>query len=97
MTTLPTALLKRLGLWRPGLPKAKITTASGTTEAEVIRVPEISIGSIVVRRVKVLSMDLPGTLSGKGLLGLNVLTRLNMRLDNENSQLLLEKRSSRRR
>jgi len=97
VTTLPSALIKRLGLWHPDLPTTKVTTASGTTEAEVVRIPELSIGSIVVRRVRVLSMDLPGKLAGKGLLGLNVLRRLNMRLDSENSRLLLEKRGSRRR
>ena len=53
-----------------------------------------AIGSIDVRRVSVLVLDLPGNLSGKGLLGLNVLKKLNMRLDSENARLLLEKRRS---
>ena len=63
----------------------------------MVRVPELTIGSIRIRRVRAVALDLPGSLADKGLLGLNVLRRLNMRLDSENGMLLLEKRSRRRR
>ena len=60
--------------------------------------PSITIGGrIEVRNVTAVVLDLPGTLDGRGLLGLNVLGRLNMQIDSERSQLILTSGRSRRR
>jgi clan AA aspartic protease (TIGR02281 family) len=96
LTTIPSALVKRLGLWKPDLPTVRIETAGGIREAELVRIPEITIGSIRVAAVRAVVLDLPGQLAGKGLLGLNVLRRLNMRLDSERGRLILQERRARR-
>ncbi len=92
LTTMPLSMAKRLGYSKPTNRRVQISTAGGMVEAELALLPWISIGSIRVNKVKVVLMDLPGSLAGKGLLGLNVLRRLNMQIDNENSQLLLQKK-----
>lgn len=91
LTTIPSQMARELGLWSPTLPRAQVETAAGPIEAPVVELPELSIGSIRVERVRAVVLDLSGHLAGKGLLGLNVLQRLNMRLDSGSGRLLLER------
>ena len=96
-TTIPTRIARSLGLGGTGQP-IQVQTASGTIRAEQVVVPSITIGGrIEVRNVTAVVLDLPGTLDGRGLLGLNVLGRLNMQIDSERSQLILTSGRSRRR
>lgn len=92
LTVIPTALAQRLGLWRDDLPKVRVQTASGTLEAATVTLPTIAIGGIVIDHVEAAVLDLPGSLAGKGLLGLSALRRLDMRLDHEHRKLILERR-----
>jgi len=97
LTTIPTALADRLGLRRKTNPRAKVTTASGVMEVEVVELPSLKLGKISVRKVQAAVLDLPGEgLANTGLLGLNVLQRLNMQIDTEKSQLLLRQSRKRR-
>jgi aspartyl protease family protein len=97
LTTVPTAVADRLGLRKKTNPRAKVTTASGVLEVEVVELPSLKLGKIRLRKVRAAVLDLPGeSLAGTGLLGLNALQRLNMEIDSENSRLILKQRRKRR-
>ncbi|MHC4513596.1 MAG: retropepsin-like aspartic protease family protein [Planctomycetota bacterium] len=97
LTTVPTAVADRLGLRKKTNPRAKVTTASGVMEVEVVVLPSLKLGKIRLRKVQAAVLDLPGeSLAGTGLLGLNALQRLNMEIDSENSRLILKQRRKRR-
>lgn len=71
--------------------RVRIQTASGAVEGELVRFADVRIGTITVRHITAAAIDLPGSLAGKGLLGMNVLKRLNMRLDSERGVLVLQR------
>ena len=71
--------------------RVRIQTASGEIEAELVRFPELKIGNITVRHILAATIDLPGSLAGRGLLGMNVLRRLNLELDTARGVLVLRK------
>jgi clan AA aspartic protease (TIGR02281 family) len=71
--------------------RVRVQTASGEVEAELFRVGEMTIGGLTVRHVTAAALDLPGTLAGKGLLGMNVLRRLNMELDARRGVMVLRR------
>ena len=98
LTTVPTALADRLGLRKKSNPRTKVTTASGEVEVEIVVLPRLRLGSkILLKKVRAAVLDLPGEdLAGTGLLGLNVLQRLNMQIDSENSRLILKQTRKRR-
>ncbi|MEZ5966681.1 MAG: retropepsin-like aspartic protease [Planctomycetota bacterium] len=88
ITVLPTSFAdagKRTGR------RVRIQTASGEVEAELVRFGELQIGSISVNHVTAAVMDLPGSLAGKGLLGMNVLRRLSIQLDSARDVLVLRR------
>lgn len=89
-TTVPTSVARALGLLNRHNLKVKVHTANGTVEAVQIELPWLTIaGKITVTKVTAVVIDLPGALANKGLLGLNVLQRLNMQIDSRRSQLIL--------
>ena len=89
-TTVPTSVARALGLLSGRNPKIQVHTANGTVDAVQVELPWLTIaGKIKVTKVKVVVLDLPGTLANKGLLGLNVLQRLNMQIDSRRSRLIL--------
>lgn len=96
LTTIPSQLADQLGLRKPGNPKVKVTTAGGVVEAELVTVPNLSLGEIEVRNVRAAVLDLPESLAGKGLLGMNVLQTLNLEIDSQRSVLVLRRGSRRR-
>ncbi len=96
-TTIPSALAEQLGLLKPGLKTVRVATAGGEVQAQMVVIPYLTIGTIRVKRVDAVVLDLPGSLANKGLLGLNVLRRLNMQLDSENARLVLQQGRRRRR
>ncbi len=97
LTTIPSALADNLQLRRAGNQRVKVATASGTVEGEVVTLPSLHIGQIEVKNVQAVVLDLPDSLRGKGLLGLNVLQRLNMEIDSKNGLLILRQEGRRRR
>ncbi|MCA8957609.1 MAG: retroviral-like aspartic protease family protein [Planctomycetes bacterium] len=89
-TTIPSAMADALGLRKANNPRIKVQTASGTVDAEQVVLPELTVaGKLQVQRVKAVVLDLPGANRACGLLGLNVLKRLNMRIDGQRSRLIL--------
>jgi clan AA aspartic protease (TIGR02281 family) len=97
LTTIPSAFAQRLGLVKPDSPVVRVDTANGEVEGRQVQVPSLQLGTIRLRGVEVVVLDLPGSLQGKGLLGLNVLRPLNMRIDDENRVLILQRPRGRRR
>jgi len=88
ITVLPSefaALGKRTGR------RVRIQTASGVVEGELVRFAELRIGGLTIDHVTAAPIDLPGTLAGKGLLGMNVLRRLNLQLDGARDMLVLRR------
>lgn len=96
LTTIPSALADELQLRKPENRRVKVNTASGTVEGEVVTLPSLVIGQIEVKNVQAVVLDLPDSLAGKGLLGLNVLQRLNMEIDSQNGMLVLKQGRERR-
>ena len=97
LTTIPSALADQLQLRRAGNQRVKVNTASGTVEGEVVTLPSMLIGPLEIKNVQAVVLDLPDSLHGKGLLGLNVLQRLNMEIDNQNGLLVLRQDTGNRR
>jgi clan AA aspartic protease (TIGR02281 family) len=89
LTTIPVDLARRLGLLDPGNRRVRIETASGIVEGEVVRLPELQIGGLRIDGARAVVHDLPGTLAGSGLLGLNVLGRLDLQIDSRRDRLIL--------
>lgn len=88
ITIVPTAYLA-LGS-RTGR-QMRIQTASGMVDGELLRLSDLKIGGITMHSVQAVAIDLPGTLAGKGLLGMNVLRRLNLELDGQRDMLVLRR------
>lgn len=92
MTTIPSAVADRLGLRNPGNPRVQVQTASGIAEGEVVRLPQVQLGALRLRGLEAVVLDLPNTLSQKGLLGMNALRRWRVQIDGERGVLRLEQR-----
>jgi clan AA aspartic protease (TIGR02281 family) len=96
-TTIPTALADTLGLRSPTNKRHKVETANGTVVAEQVVLPDLTIaGAIHLKGVRAMVLDLPGTLVANGLLGLDVLQQLDLRIDSEKSELILRQPRRRR-
>jgi clan AA aspartic protease (TIGR02281 family) len=96
-TVIPTATATALNLIKRDSPTVEVTTANGVVKARQVVLESLTIaGKITLRGVTAVVMDLPGTTHGKGLLGLNVLRPLNMRIDDRRSQLILTQPGKRR-
>lgn len=71
--------------------QVRIQTASGVVDGALVRLPQLQVGGITMHSVQAAAVDLPGTLTGKGLLGMNVLRRLNLELDGQRGVLVLRR------
>jgi clan AA aspartic protease (TIGR02281 family) len=94
-SAIPRSIAQRLGLLAPGLPTVDVETAGGTVKAQVVKIPELRIGQFTLQNVEALILDLPGGLSGKGLIGLNVLNGFEMHVDRDAGLLVLRRRRGR--
>jgi predicted aspartyl protease len=56
----------------------------------VVQLPVLAIGGLRLARVNAVVLDMPGTLAGSGLLGMNVLSRWNLQIDGQNGRLILQ-------
>ena len=90
LTTVPSAIADQLQLRKAGTQRVKVNTASGIVEGDVVKLPSLQIGTLEIRNVQAVVLDLPENLAGKGLLGLNVLQLLNMEIDAQNGVLVLK-------
>ena len=96
LTTIPAEFAQRLGLVKPDSQVIRIDTANGEILGRRVLLPNLTIGTIRLREVDAVVIDIPG-LEGRGLLGLNVLQPLNMQIDSENKVLILRRPKGRRR
>lgn len=97
LTTIPSSMARQLGLLGSSKKRVKIDTAGGTIEAELVQLPSLQIGPITILRISAVIIDLPGSLGNKGLLGQNVLRRMNVQFDSQNHKLVLRKTRRKRR
>ena len=97
LTTIPSSMARQLGLLGSSKKRVKIDTAGGTIEAELVQLPSLQIGPIKILRISAVIIDLPGSLGNKGLLGQNVLRRMNVQFDSQNHRLVLRKTRRKRR
>jgi clan AA aspartic protease (TIGR02281 family) len=95
-TTLPRELLSQLGLLEPGSPRVRVDTASGTVEAESVRLARVGFGTMTLENVRALAIDLPGAAAGKGLLGMDLLRRFDLRIDRDHGLCVLRRKAGRR-
>ena len=85
-------LSNSLGL-EPALSKEAVPffTASGKIEAPLVRVEEVWVGSVVVKKLEVIVHDLPQESGVIGLLGLNFLRNFEVKLDFRKGRITLNK------
>jgi aspartyl protease family protein len=97
MTTVPSSVADALGLRDLKNRRVKVNTASGIVEGEVVQLPWLDLGSLRIPKVHAVVLDLPGDLHGMGLLGMNVLGRLNLQIDSATGRLILRPHGARNR
>ena len=78
--------------------KVTVHTASGTIQADLVALPAIEIGSFRLTGVRALVLGLPGNSGpgGRGLLGMNVLRRFQVKMDPDAGIMELTPRRSAR-
>lgn len=95
-TTVPHQLAKNLGLLGQGV-KIEVETANGRMILERVVLPTLSIaGGIYLKNVNAMVLDMGGNLHNSALLGLDVLQKLNLRIDSDNHRLILRQPRKRR-
>ena len=85
---LPASLIQSLGLEQNGLRDQQVQTANGPVEARVGRLPAIWFGDRRVQGVATAFID-DRRLGGNALLGMNVLGRFRMTIDDSSNTLTL--------
>ncbi|MBK1717535.1 peptidase A2A [Thiocystis violacea] len=85
---LPISLLSTLGLSTEGLQEQQVQTANGSVDARVGQLNAIWVGGKRVENVDVAFID-DQSLGGTSLLGMSLLGRFRMTIDDEKSQLTL--------
>ena len=81
LTTIPTEVALAIGL-DPSKPKKRIEmiTASGIEYVPVVMVPRIKLLGFMLKNVEAVCLNLPPQGLVSGLLGLNILSKFNLRL-----------------
>lgn len=85
---LPVSTAEKLGFTLEDLSKREVKTANGTAEASVGTLAQVQLGDAVVEDVEVAFID-DEQLGGAALLGMSVLGRFHITLDDEENQLTL--------
>ncbi len=88
---LPLSMSDDLGLARGALADTQVQTAKGTVGAKVGRLRALRLGNEEIANVKVAFIE-DALLGGNRLLGMNVLGRFRMTLDDQRNQLILAPR-----
>jgi clan AA aspartic protease (TIGR02281 family) len=88
---LPASLIEALGIAEERLAAREVQTANGTAEARMGMLPAVWLDGQRVGDVTVAFLD-DDKLGGKGLLGMSVLGRYQMTIDDENDRLTLTRR-----
>lgn len=90
LTTVPTRIAQAAGILPRNAKTVTINTAGGVVQAPRITIPELRIGTLVLRNVGAVALDLPGDLNSTGLLGLNAIGQLRVTIDRSRGKLILE-------
>jgi clan AA aspartic protease (TIGR02281 family) len=85
---LPVSLIEALGLDSEDLGEREMQTANGLVTAKVGSLPGLWLGETRIEGIEVAFID-DDKLSGNGLLGMNVLGRYRLTIDDEHSQITL--------
>lgn len=88
---LPASLIAALGIAEDGLRARQVQTANGQVQARIGSLPGLWLGQQRVGQVEVAFLD-DDKLGGNGLLGMNVLGRYQMTIDDEHDRLTLIRR-----
>lgn len=88
LVVLPASMLSELGFSPGDFEERKIQTANGLIEARVGQLPAIKVGTEVIRNVEAAFIE-DSRLGGNGLLGMNVLGRYRMIIDDERNLISL--------
>lgn len=88
---LSSSMISQLGLSSAALSNRTVQTANGRTQARYGRLPAVWLNGQRLPDVAVAFLD-DGQLGSRGLLGMSVLGRFRMTIDDQNHQLLLEPR-----
>ena len=88
---LPSSLIAQLGIATDGLAKRQVQTANGRVEASIGKLAGVWLGEQRIGDVEVAFLD-DAKLGGGGLLGMNVLGRYQMTIDDEHDKLTLIQR-----
>ena len=88
---LPASLIATLGIPEDGLRERRVQTANGEVQARMGSLPGLWLGDQRIPRVEVAFLD-DDKLGGNGLLGMNVLGRYQMTIDDEHDKLTLIQR-----
>jgi len=88
---LPASLIASLGIAEAGLRERQVQTANGQVQARIGSLPGLWLGKQRVSPVEVAFLE-DDKLGGNGLLGMNVLGRYKMTIDDEHDRLTLIRR-----
>ncbi len=88
---LPSSLIDNLGVDASSLQAREVQTANGRTEARIGRLAAVWLGSRRITDVEVSFLD-DDKLGGSGLLGMSVLGRYQMTIDDQDNRLILTAR-----
>jgi clan AA aspartic protease (TIGR02281 family) len=89
ITIVPVDLAKRLSLIDGTNRGVRVQTASGMAEGLLVELPNLQIGKMEIMGLQAIALDLPNSLRGKGLLGMNALSQMNVEIDSERGRLIL--------
>jgi aspartyl protease family protein len=85
---LPLSLIKELGVDERSLEKREMQTANGTVEARIGTLPTLWLGKHRIGNVEAAFLD-DAKLGGNGLLGMSVLGRYKLTIDDEKNRITL--------
>jgi clan AA aspartic protease (TIGR02281 family) len=95
-TTVPRQIAQDLGLLSKAT-KARVQTANGPVDTLRVVLPSLTIaGQIHLKNVPAMILNMGGNIDNNGLLGLDVLQGLNMRIDSDKCRVTLRQSPSRR-
>ncbi len=86
---LPSSLLSALGIPAAGLQPSEMQTANGKIQARIGNMPAIWLGNNRVENIRVAFLD-DVKLGASGLLGMSLLSRYNLTIDERSNRLILD-------
>src|SRR5690606_33748095 len=76
------------------LPSRLFNTANGVARGEVMLVPSLHFGGEELRNTEIAIVPMPESGEIDGLLGMNILSQFRFHIDQENAELILDKKGT---